>query len=125
MKMQDELKRCLDQTPGLNLVAFGDVGSGLILNAASKTACPREVLDLLGENAASCFAVLRPDTPPPGSNASDFGTLMIQFTKRESRIFVRHSASSASGAASFSSAPGVMRQPPAWATGGHHGSSEA
>ena len=87
MKIQDQLKQTLDTTPDLNLVAFGDLSSGLILNWSARTPCPREVLDLLGEKAAACFALL-----PSGTVTSGSGATVIHFTERESRIFARHPA---------------------------------
>ncbi len=84
------MRRFLDQTPSVSLVAFGDVRSGLILDAASKANSPREVLDQIGEKAASCFARLRLDSPPNGDEAAASGTSIIHFTERESQVFARH-----------------------------------
>ncbi|MEO6301162.1 MAG: hypothetical protein ABIV25_16015 [Paracoccaceae bacterium] len=94
MKVQDQVKRLLDETPDLRLVAFGDLSSGLILNWSAKSACPREVLDLLGEKAAACFALLNSDALPPEADPTKFGTSVIQFSEQGSSIFVRQSASS-------------------------------
>jgi hypothetical protein len=89
MKVQDQLKQTLDATPDLSLVAFGDLSSGLILNWSAKTPCPREVLDLLGEKAAACFAVLHGAALPPGAAP---GAALVHFTEQESHIFARHPA---------------------------------
>lgn len=77
------MKDFLDQTPGLDLVAYGDLSSGLILNAASKVACPREKLDLLGEKAASCFALA-----PKGAGGIGPSWAM-HFSERETQVFAR------------------------------------
>ncbi len=89
MKVQDEMKRFLADTPGIDLVAFGDLSSGLILNSASNTACPREVLDLLGEKAAACFALLHAQGLP---QAAAHATSVIHFSQTGSRVFARPSA---------------------------------
>ena len=57
MQIQAGMKRLLDETPGMKLVAFGDLSSGLILHSASKEPCQREVLDLLCEKAIDCFSL--------------------------------------------------------------------
>ena len=83
------MKRLLDETSDLNLVAFGDLSSGLILNWSAKAACPREVLDLLGEKAAACFALFRPLSFPPGTDKAVFGASVIHFNEQRTRIFAR------------------------------------
>ena len=92
MKIQDQMKRTLDGSPDVNLVAFGDLSSGLILNWCAKASTPREVVDLLGEKAAACFALLRPDALLPEANAATFGASVIHFTERGSHIFARKPA---------------------------------
>ena len=89
MTIQTGMKRLLDEVPGVNLVAFGDLSSGLILNTAAKTACPREVLDRLCEKAIDCFAMLGPDAlPAPGEDVI-FGKAMIYFDDRGLQVFAR------------------------------------
>ena len=94
MKIQYQMKQLLAETPGLNLIAFGDLSSGLILNWTAKAPCPREVLDLLGDEAVAGFAMLQPISPPPGTYSTLFGGSVIHFTERESRIFARPAANS-------------------------------
>lgn len=89
MKIQDQMKRTLDGSPDLNLVAFGDLSSGLILNWCSKAPTPREVVDLLGEKAAACFALLGPEALLPEADRATFGASVIHFTERGSHIFAR------------------------------------
>lgn len=84
MKIQDQMQRMLDKTPDCNLVAFGDLSSGLVLNWCAKTPTPRETLDLLGETSAACFALLGPQ--------ATFAATVIHFTERESHVFARHAA---------------------------------
>lgn len=83
MKLQDVMKDFLDQTPGLDLVAYGDLSSGLILNSASKVACPRERLDLLGEKAAICFGLA-----PKGAGVVG-NSWALHFSERETQVFAR------------------------------------
>ena len=85
MTVQDQMKRLLDETPDIGLLAFGDLSSGLILNWAARTHCPREVLDLLGDQATKCFALLGSDK----LDGAVAGTSIIHFTEHETRIFVR------------------------------------
>ncbi len=90
MKIQDALNETLEKTPSLELVAFGDLSTGLILNSASRAACPREVLDLIAERAAAGFSQLNAAALPTGSNAEAYGTTVIYFTERNAEIFARH-----------------------------------
>jgi hypothetical protein len=90
MQIQGEMKRLLDEVPGLHLVAFGDLSSGLILDSVAKTAFPREVLDLLGEKAVECFAMLRQVALPDDADPAVFGASVIHFSERGARIFARH-----------------------------------
>lgn len=92
MTLQDRMKRLLDDTPGLNLVAFGDLSSGLVLNSVSKTACPREVLDLLCEKAVDCFAMLGPDALSSPDDPGIFGRAVIHFDERGTQVFARQPA---------------------------------
>lgn len=84
MTLQDQMKQMLDTAPGVALVALGDLSSSLILNWTGKTHVPREVLDLLGEEATKAFALLG---KAPGLTADT--AALVHFTERESRIFVR------------------------------------
>lgn len=90
MQIQGEMKRLLEEFPGLNLVAFGDLSSGLVLDSAARTAFPREVLDLLGEKAVACFSMLRQDAGPAQADPAVFGASVIHFSERGSRVFARH-----------------------------------
>ena len=85
MTLQDQMNRLLDAAPDISLLAFGDLSSGLILNWAARAPCPREGLDLLGEQAARCFALMGPDR----LDGTVAGPAMIHFTEHETRIFVR------------------------------------
>lgn len=87
MKVQDRLKRFVDETPDVTLVAFCDVSSGLILNWSGKTSCPREVLDRLGEKAAASLAML--DGRAGADGNAIFGTAAIRFDARGAQIFAR------------------------------------
>lgn len=89
MSLQHALKDTLERTPGLDLVAFGDLSSGVILNTASWEACPREVLDLVAERAASGFGALGALTLPEGCAGEAFGTSVIHFTESRTEIFAR------------------------------------
>ena len=89
MKIQDQMKQVLDETPDLKLVGFGDLSSALILNWSAKAATPREVVDLLGEKAAACFALFRPELLPAEANSAVFGASVIHFTERASHVFAR------------------------------------
>jgi hypothetical protein len=91
MTIQDHLKRLLDETPDINLVAFGDLSSGLILNWAATTARPREALDLLGEQAVKCLALVggEPLAPGPDRDRDGTGRAVIRFTEHETQIFTR------------------------------------
>lgn len=89
MTIQTGLKRLLDETPGVTLVAFGDLSSGLILDTAAKAACPREVLDLLCEKAIDCFALLGPDARPVTGDNAIFGKAVIHFDDRGLQVFAR------------------------------------
>jgi len=85
MTLQDQMNRLLDDAPDISLLAFGDLSSGLILNWAARAPCPREGLDLLGEQAARCFALMGRDR----LDGAVAGPSMIHFTEHETRIFVR------------------------------------
>ena len=94
MTIQHQLDRFVDEAPDCSLVAFGDLSSGLILNWSSQTLCPREVLDLLGQKAVECFALLQVDELPPNTDQTEFGASVIHFTERGVQIFARHPANS-------------------------------
>ena len=94
MTVQDQLKRLLDQTPDISLVEFGDLSSGLILNWAARRSCPREVLDLLGQQAVGCLGLLGTESLLPDQAASGAGALMIHFTEQETHIFTRQALDS-------------------------------
>ena len=83
------MARFLDATPGLDLVAYGDLSSGLILNSASRTTCRREVLDVIGEKASACFTRLYPDSLARAAEASHAAASVIHFTERGAQIFAR------------------------------------
>jgi hypothetical protein len=87
MTLQDQMQQVLDRTPDLDLVAFGDLTSGLILNWTARTRHPREVLDRLGERAATCLALLGPQGP--AVSAAPFAATMIHFTETATQIFTR------------------------------------
>ena len=89
MTLQDQMKRFLDVTPGIDILAYGDLSSGLILNSASRSACPREVLDLIGEKATACFSQLYPDSLARANEASGSDATILHFTERDMQIFVR------------------------------------
>ena len=91
MKLPDQMRHFLDQTPDVSTVAFGDLSSGLVLNWCSKAAPPREVVDLLGEKAAACFALLHQSAQLPEASSA-FGASVIHFTERGSQIFARQAA---------------------------------
>jgi hypothetical protein len=90
MHLKAEMKRLLDETPGMNLVAFGDLSSGLVLNSASKETCPREVLDLLCEKAIDCFSLLGQAAQASVPEGETLGRSVIHFNERGSQIFARH-----------------------------------
>lgn len=94
MAIQDHLKQFLTEAPDIDLVAFGDLSSGLILNWASTSPCPREILDLLGEQATKCLALLDKPALQPHLDSTLAGASMIRFTEQESQIFTRLSATS-------------------------------
>jgi hypothetical protein len=94
MIIQDHLKQFLDEAPDINLAAFGDLSSGLILNWASTAPCPREVLDLLGEHAGKCLGLLDKPALLPHLDSSVAGASMVRFTEQESQIFTRLSPGS-------------------------------
>lgn len=94
MTIQHQLDRLRDEAPGCDLVAFGDLSSGLILNWAARSACQREVLDLLMQNATASLALLAPVGLPGGVDLADMGTSVIHFTERGAEVFVRLSAAS-------------------------------
>lgn len=83
------MKQLLDATPGIGLLAYGDLSSGLILNSASRTPCPREVLDLLGEKAATSFSRLFPEHLARTAEASGSSATIIHFTEQNAQIFAR------------------------------------
>lgn len=87
--LQDQMKRFLDATPGISLLAYGDLSSGLILNSASRVACPREVLDLIGEKVTSSFSRLYPESLARAAEASGSSASIIHFTERSAQIFAR------------------------------------
>lgn len=92
MRVQDRMKRLVEETPDVRLVAFCDVSSGLILDWAARSACPREVLDQMGEKAAACLAMLARHRPQAGHGL--FGSAAIQFNESGARIFARTDAQS-------------------------------
>lgn len=83
------MKRLLDETPGMKLVAFGDLSSGLILHSAAKEPCQREVLDLLCEKAIDCFSLLHDKAQRSGGDRNAFGHSVIHFSERGSQVFAR------------------------------------
>lgn len=89
------MRQLLDGTPDINMVAFADISSGLILNWCSKASTPREVVDLAGERAVDCFALFGSAALLPGVTVATFGASVIHFTERGSHIFARHPAAAA------------------------------
>ena len=110
MKIQDQLQQFLDATPAASLAAFGDLSSNLILNWSSRTACPRETLDLLGEKASACFALFQPETLPPGVDTAVFAASVVHFTERSSHVFARW-PSDAEDVVCVTGAPGARLEP--------------
>ena len=106
MTIQDQMKGLLDQTPDIALLAFGDLSSGLILNWSARTHCQREVLDLLADQAAKCFAVLGRDA----QNRTKTVTSMIHFTEHGTQIFAR-ATSAADDAICAVCEPGAELEP--------------
>ncbi|MEO8242395.1 MAG: hypothetical protein ABI832_08775 [bacterium] len=94
MKIQDQMQRFLDDSPNLEVAAFGDLSSGLILSSASSTLVPREVLNLLGEKAAECMAFLGRQHLAPAGGSADIGNSIIHFTEEKCEVFARGSAAS-------------------------------
>lgn len=92
MNVQGQMKRLLDESADINLIAFSDLSSGLVLNWCSKSPLPREVVDLLGEKATACFALFRPETQESGANSVSFAASLIHFTERGAHVFARHPA---------------------------------
>ena len=110
MTIQHQLDRLFDQSPDSRLVAFGDLASGLILNWNAQASCPREVLDLLVQNAEDCLGLLDPGALPPGVDAADFGASVLHFTERGTQIFARLPSGSTE-IVCVACAPGANLQP--------------
>jgi hypothetical protein len=89
MTLQDQMNGVLDATPGIGVLAYGDLSSGLILKSASTAPCPREVLDLLGERAATSFSRLFPELLVRTAQTSGSPASIIHFTERNAQIFAR------------------------------------
>lgn len=89
MTLQDRLRDLIDTTADLSLVALGDLSSGLILDWAARDACPREVLDILGERAAAGFARLEGTAPPEAADPAVWGRELIRFSEAGSEVFAR------------------------------------
>jgi hypothetical protein len=94
MKIQDHLRQFLDDCPGTDLVAFGDLSSGLILSSTSNALVPREMLDLLGEKAADCMAFLDRHGLGAAGSPDPVGNTILHFTEDRSDAFARGSVAS-------------------------------
>ena len=92
MKVQDHLDQTLEATADFTLVAFGDLTTGMILNWSSRTQCPREVMDLLGETAAASFSLLDRAGVPPGADPAQFGAELLHVTETGTEVFARSPA---------------------------------
>lgn len=89
MSLAAALKHTLEKTPGIERMAFGDLSSGLVLMSEGRTACPREVLDLVSERSSSGFALLIGTPLPEAVSAEAFGTCVIHFTERSAEVHAR------------------------------------
>ncbi len=87
MGVQDQLDLALRQTADCDLIAFGDLSSGLILKWSAAQPCAREVLDRLGETALATLAMIGPGTAlDPGDSASE---VVLGFGETRLAVFAR------------------------------------
>lgn len=87
MKPQERMRALVQNAPDVGVVAYCDLSSGLVLDWAARTSCPREVLDQMGEKAAACLAMLTRHQPQAGHGL--FGSAAIQFNETGARIYAR------------------------------------
>jgi hypothetical protein len=86
MPLGERLDRCRSEVAGCELVAYGDLGSGLILRSSSHQPCPRERLDALCDAAAVQLRGARCQQLAGQSGAPP--RLAVTMTRDETRIFV-------------------------------------
>lgn len=88
MNIAERLETIRQAVPGCALVAFGDLGSKLVLRSSSTVQHPQEYLDQLCAQANHGFylqdALLEQNTPR-GHNAGEVMVVTVQ----ETRIFIR------------------------------------
>lgn len=92
MRIKDALQATLAATPGIDLLSYDDLSSGLALTACARGPCGREVLDRLAERAVGGFALLAGTPLPPGVEAGAFGSCLIRFGPGGAEIHARNPA---------------------------------
>ena len=88
MNISERLDVMRQAEPGCNLVAFGDLGTRLVLRSSAATQQPQEYLDQLCAQAEQGFGLqdlLGSQEEPHQTNE------VLVITPRETRIFVRSS----------------------------------
>ncbi|MDU8927835.1 hypothetical protein RXV86_10610 [Alisedimentitalea sp. MJ-SS2] len=84
----DDLRR---DNPGCSLVAFGDLGTRLVLRASSDAPCAQEHYDRICAQAAQVFSSCDVVAEASGHSCKD-ATAATMLTQTETRIFVRSPA---------------------------------
>jgi hypothetical protein len=88
MDIAGRLSALRESTPGCALVAFGDLGTRLVLRSSAAGQQPQEYLDQLCAQAAHGFSLqdaLTDQTTSPNVDAAE----VIVVTPQETRIYIR------------------------------------
>ncbi|MGQ0611124.1 MAG: hypothetical protein ACT4N9_08480 [Paracoccaceae bacterium] len=92
MRISEAFQAALAATPGVDLLSYDDLSSGLALTACGRGSCGREELDRLAARAVEGFALVAGTPLPPGVDAGAFGSCLIGFGPGGAEVYARSPA---------------------------------
>lgn len=92
MRIKEALEATLAATPGIELLSYDDLSSGLALTSCARGPCGREALDRLAAGAVDGFALVAGTPLPPGADGSAFGSCLIRFGPGGAEVHARSPA---------------------------------